>query len=314
MLQFWICVILLGPVAASDALFDLAVRLHPAEQAAVALFGTAFPFTSSTESDAGGQFRFHKLRAGAYTLVVVMPDRGEARRTVEIGPSLADARGHVSLDLTFKATDFVFSDSLRRRDLVSKSELAITATAQRDYIQAHRDLARHDVAAATRHLEEAIALSPQFEAAWNELGTLAYQTQKYVRAEECFREALKWDPRAYEPLVNLGGVLVTMERAQEAWQYNTMAVAQRPNDALAQSQLGMNYFQLGNLDLSLKHLEQARAIDPAHFSHPQIFLAEIRLRRGEKRAAADLIEEFLRYHPDWPYAARMRESVVELRK
>jgi len=93
-----------------------------------------------------------------------------------------------------------------------------------------------------------------------------------------------------------------------------MAVAVRPNDALAHSQLGMTYFQLGDLDLSVKHLERARAIDPAHFSHPQLILSEIHLRRGEKSAAADVLEEFLRYHPDWMQAARMRENIVELRK
>jgi tetratricopeptide (TPR) repeat protein len=157
-------------------------------------------------------------------------------------------------------------------------------------------------------------LAPQFADAWNELGTIAYQTQKYARAEECFREALKQDAEAFEPLVNLGGVLVTVHRADEAWQYNARAVALRPNDALAHSQLGMNYYQLGDLGLSVKHLEQARAIDPAHFSHPQLLLAEIHLRRGEKSAAADSLEEFLRYHPDWPQAARIREKIVELRK
>jgi tetratricopeptide (TPR) repeat protein len=105
-----------------------------------------------------------------------------------------------------------------------------------------------------------------------------------------------------------------MDRPEDAWQYNSMAVAARPNDALAHSQLGMNYFQLGNLNLSVQQLERARAIDPAHFSHPQLLLAEIHLRRGETRTAADLLEEFLRYHPDWPGAAQMRANIVNLRR
>jgi tetratricopeptide (TPR) repeat protein len=84
-------------------------------------------------------------------------------------------------------------------------------------------------------------------------------------------------------------VLVTVNRADDAWQYNALAVEVRPNDALAHSQLGMNYFQLGDLDFSVKHLERARAIDPAHFSHPQLLLAEIHLRRGERSAAADVL-------------------------
>jgi tetratricopeptide (TPR) repeat protein len=314
MVRLWVCVLLARAALPADALFDLAGRIHPQDRAAVTLFGVTFPFTASTLSEEDGRFRFPKLRPGAYTVSVFMPVRGEARQTIEVGPGVADARGRVAIDIRFKESDFVLSDALRRRLSVSAARLAIPSKAQRDYEEAHKELAHHDPAAATRRLEEAVGLAPQFAEAWNELGTIAYQTQKYARAEECFREALKQDSQAFEPLVNLGGVLVTVQRAGEAMQYNTMAVAMRPNDALAQSQLGMNYFELGDLDLSVKHLERARAIDPAHFSHPQLVLAEIHVRRGEKIAAAEALEEFLRYHPDWPRAARMREEIVELRK
>ena len=67
------------------------------------------------------------------------------------------------------------------------------------------------------------------------------------------------------------------------------------------------------MDLAQKHLERARQIDPAHFSHPQLVLAEIHLRRGERREAADVLEEFLRYHPDWLQATKMRQTIAELR-
>jgi len=72
--------------------------------------------------------------------------------------------------------------------------------------------------------------------------TIAYQTRKFDRAEECFRQALDLNPAAFEPLVNLGGVLVTMHKLDEAADYNLRAVLARPNDALANSQLGQTYF------------------------------------------------------------------------
>lgn len=308
------CILLAHSALAAGNVLDLNARIHPEERAQVTLFGATFPFTSSTLSDEHGRFRFQKLNPGAYTVSVLMEDRGEARQTIEVGPSMADVRGLVSLEISFKETDFVRSGTLSRRHSVSVAQLAVPAKAQRRYQEARQSLSRHDPGNATRQLEEAVKLAPQFADAWNELGTIAYQTQNYARSEECFREALKQDPEAFEPLVNLGGVLVTVHRADEAWQYNARAVALRPNDALAHSQLGMNYYQLGDLDLSVKHLEQARSIDPAHFSHPQLLLAEIHLRRGEKSAAADSLDEFLRYHPDWPQAPRIREKIVELRK
>jgi regulator of sirC expression with transglutaminase-like and TPR domain len=45
-----------------------------------------------------------------------------------------------------------------------------------------------------------------------------------------------------------------------------------------------------------------------------LVLAEIYLRRGENAAAAEVLEDFLKHHPDWPQAARMREKISELRR
>ena len=120
--------------------------------------------------------------------------------------------------------------------------------------------------------------------------------------------------QGFIPLVNLGGVLVTLHQLDEALEVNVRATLTRPNDALANSQLGMTYFELGQFDSAVKYLERARQIDPAHFSHPQLYLAEIHLRRGEKREAASVLEDFLAHHPDYPQAEKMRQSIIELRQ
>jgi tetratricopeptide (TPR) repeat protein len=292
-------------------LYDLTAQLSPPMVASVAIYRVASPFTASTLADEAGHFTFKKLEPGAYTVAVFEPSRGEARQTIELGASGADERGRVALTIQLKDSDFVFADAMRRRHSVNTKQLAVPEKALREYQEAQKDLARKDVAAARKRLERAVELAPQFATAWNNLGTIAYQTQHFLRAEECFREALAADPQAYEPLVNLGGVLVNLHKLDEAWDYNVYAVLARPNDALANAQLGLTYFELGNLEMAEKYLARAREIDPAHFSHPQLLLAEIHLRRGDRKAAAEDLEEFLKYHPDWPKAEQMREKIRE---
>jgi tetratricopeptide (TPR) repeat protein len=308
--------LLLAPAVllpATPETYELNARISPAAVASVSIYRVASPFTSSTLTDDEGRFSFRKLEPGAYTVAVFEPARGDARQTIEIGPSLADDRGRVALTIQLKESDFVFADAMRRHHSVDTKQLAVPDKAMREYQEAQKDLAHHDAAAATRRLEHAVEMAPQFSVAWNNLGTIAYQTRKFLRAEECFREALAQDPQAYEPLVNLGGVLVNLHKLEEAWDYNVHAVLVRPNDALANAQLGMTYFELANLDLAEKYLERAREIDPAHFSHPQMLLAEIHLRRGDTRAAAADLEDFLKYHPDWPKAEEMRAKIREWR-
>jgi Tfp pilus assembly protein PilF len=314
MYRLWVWVLLAAPLAAGDALYELSGRVLPAEHALVSLFGTAEPFQSTTGSDDGGRYRFRNLRAGAYTLALYVPGRGEARRTVEVGQGTADAQRRVKLDLQFQDSDFVLNDIIRRRNTVSTRQLAIPDAALREFDEAAKALEKHDVESARKRLEHAVKLAPQYAVAWNTLGTMAYQTRQYDRAEQYFRTAMEQDPKAYEPLVNLGGVLINNRKFDEALAYNQEAVLRRPNDALASSQLGLTYFYLGNFDPALKYLEITRRLDPSHFSYPQLVLAEIHVRRGENRAAADALEDFLQRHPDYPGADKVRERIAKLRQ
>jgi tetratricopeptide (TPR) repeat protein len=307
--------LLLGAVAqGGEALYEISGQARGEGAASVTLFGATTPFHAFTQSDDAGRFTFKKLEPGTYTLSIFIPARGEARKTVEVGPGTADGHGRVALRLDLKDSDFVYADIARQQHAVSTRELTIPDRAVRDYQDAQKYLGKRDAAAAVERLEHAVEIAPQFSAAWNELGTIAYQTQRFERAEQCFREALRQDPKAFEPLVNLGGVLVTVHNLDDAWKYNGFAVLTRPGDALANSQMGMTYFGMGDFDLAVKYLEKARQIDPAHFSHPQLILAEIHLRRGERAAAAECLEDFLTNHPDWPQAAKMRETIDTLRK
>ncbi|HJT86734.1 MAG TPA: tetratricopeptide repeat protein [Bryobacteraceae bacterium] len=312
MLRFLLPLLAASAALAADPLYEISGRIDPPSRASVSLYGDTTPFSDSTLAGVNGRFRFRKIRRGTYTLSIVIRSRGEARQTVQVGPGTADQHGRVDLKVELKDSDFTYSGILRRHS-VSARELTIPGAAMRDYREAQKDLSRHDVDAAVKHLEEAVARAPQFAAAWNNLGTIAYQTRKFERAEECFRQALAQDPQFYEAMVNLGGVLVNLHRLDEALAYNEKAATARPNDALANSQLGVTYFLLGDLDLAVKYLQQARQIDPAHFSNPQLLLYQIHMRRGERAAAAESLEDFLRYHPDWPQAAQLRKILTQLR-
>jgi Tfp pilus assembly protein PilF len=289
--------------------FRLQGRIGTETPAAVTLNGSTTPFTTSTLSDGGGRFDIRNLEAGTYTVSVFIPNRGEIRRTIEVGPGTADGKGTVSVSFDAGEAKPV-RDSPHK---VSASELAIPDKARKLYADAQKRLEKRDVEGAIEKLDEAVKLAPQFVTAWNNLGTIFYQTQQYPRAEQVFRKALEQDPSAYEPLVNLGGVLLTLRRPEEALQFNLYSVLSRPEDALANAQLGMNYFMLGQLELAKKYLLEAQRLDPAHFSHPQLLLAEIYVRLGYKDSAADELESFLRWHPDSPKRDGILKAIEKLR-
>lgn len=292
-----------------DRTFEVVGAIDPELSASVSLHGATSPFSTATLADSSGHFRFVRLAAGQYTLAVFIPGYGEKRTTIDVGPSSVDEKGRYFVKVRFDHD--IARDTLGGK--ISTSELAIPDRARKLYDEAQRKLGKRDVAGAIERLNKAVELAPRFVGAWNNLGTIAYQTRRYEDAEKYFRKALTINPGAFEPLVNLGGVLLTLDKSDEAYPYNLYSVLKRPQDALANSQLGMNYFALGKLDLAEKYLLEARRLDPGHFSHPQLLLAEIYLRRRESTKAAEQLDEFIRLHPDWPGAPKIREAVTRLR-
>jgi tetratricopeptide (TPR) repeat protein len=117
---------------------------------------------------------------------------------------------------------------------------------------------------------------------------------------------------AFEPLVNLGGVLLKKNAPVDALLFNQRAVEGRPKDALANAQLGMTYFQLQDFDRAEQYLLEAQRLDPAQFSQPQLFLAEIYARRGNRSAAIRELEDLLAIRPDGPLSDRIRSNLAQL--
>lgn len=300
---------MLAALLIAAAQFDIQGQLVPAVQASVSLHGVSSPFHAATLAGLDGKFRFRRIDEGSYTLSVFLPGKGEVRKTIVVSPSHAGSDGRVVLAVRLDEMKI----SPEGGATIRMKELKVPRRAWDEYGKANRRLNERDIEGAEAHLRKAIEIEPQFAAAWNHLGTIAYQTRRFELAESHFRKALEADPHAYEPLVNLGGVLVTLNKPGDAWPYNVHAVLKRPQDPLAQSQLGMTYYGLGKLDLAEKHLLEAVRLDGAHFSHPQLLLAEIYVRRGEPGKAADQLSHFLRLHPDWPQAANMREAIKKLR-
>ena len=138
-------------------------------------------------------------------MAVIRNGLGEVRRTVVISSAVADPSGVVHTIIPYTSAEAAATPT---GSLVSVHQLSVPGNASAKYADAQKRLALHDPEGAVRFLQEAVALAPQFSTAWNTLGVIAFQTGDDDRAESLFREALAAEPEAFEPLVNLAGVLL----------------------------------------------------------------------------------------------------------
>ncbi len=272
----------------------------------VILYGTDEPFTTTTLVDAAGQFKIKNLLPGVYSLVVVVPYAGESRRTVEVGPSFADKKKRIVTSIPF-----VRNNSAAHS--VSAVELSVPQNAVTRYQKAQEYLSKHEIQPAVEQLQKAIQIAPRFSAAWNNLGTIAFQSGQFRDAETYFRKALDFAPNSYPPLVNLGAALLSQGENDDALRVNSDAVKAKPDDPLAQSQLGQTFYRLGRLGEAEEHLRLAKTLDPSHFSFPQLVLAQIYESRQNYSMMMHELEEFLKLHPDSAKAAGVLEKLQSAR-
>jgi len=278
----------------------------------ISLFGVDTPYTGHAWSDFQGRFRFPDLAPGSYTLSIYIPNNGEIVETVDITKSFSDSKGRMERKFEFNEERLRLLLRPVSQDVVSVRVLGISGKARGEYEKAQLRLQRQDVDGAIQHLEKAVALSPRFAEALNNLGTIYFQRREYAKAEHSFRQALELDPQAYVPLVNLGGTLLAMGRAKEALAINLRAQKARPNDALANAQLAFSYLFLHDDENALTYLRLTKELDPAHFTHPEISLAKIYMHRSERAAALRELKDFLEYHPDSSQAPDVRAAIERL--
>ena len=305
-------VLVAGAVVANSPL-ELRGRIEPPMRATVALYDSTHPFQKQVLSNGKGHFRFKNLPAGTDTVSIVHPRRGEFRRTAEVTQSFASNNGWVEITIPFEPPKRESEPTLVGNNTVDTRLLSIDPKAVRRLEAAQDKLAKGCGDEAVAELRKAVQISPQFVAAWNLLGTISYQQREYEQAKRYFRSALEHDDDAFEPTIKLGGTLLSMGRHEDALPYSQYAVLARPQSVLANSQVGMNHFFLGEVARALEYLEKAKQLDPSHFSHPQLVLAELHAQQGRAPEAIEELKDFLRRHPDSQRADQVRRSIEILK-
>jgi len=280
------------------------IGTHPT----VSLSAPYGPLSFNTIADARGRFRIKKVPAGMYVVTAYIPRVARARRTVEITPSFADAKGRIEVSLQMESRP-----RSQGMYLVSAIQLSVPESARAEYEKGRLKLTINDRTRAANHFRKAVDIAPQFSAAWYQLGWLALQEKHFQDAVTHFREALKYLPDNYRALLNLGGALLMLDDAAEAAAVTERAVRARPDDAEARVQLGQSLMMIGRLDEAEEQLKKAVSLDPANYYFPQILLAEIYHRRSDYASMAGQLEEFLRLHPDYAKAREVARLLSEIR-
>ncbi len=256
----------------------------------------------------GDTVKFKNLRPGLYILCLVGDQSRSRCQSVDLTPP-PETKVHRFVH-RFETPPPLLNQADRHR--VSAARLAIPRNASNEMIRSEEAQLRGDKEEARLHLERAIEIYPEYTDALNNLGTYYHRSGNYTRSVEYFNKAAKLEPGFFPAWVNLGGSLLAAGDPLGALAANKRAVELRPNDALANSQIGINYFYLRDYAEAKKHLEKVLSLDPSSANSPQLFLAHIAFAERQPGEAERYIRSYLELHPNSPQAAHLRRTLQNL--
>jgi len=167
---------------------------------------------------------------------------------------------------------------------------------------------------AQTHLEQAVALYPQYADAWYELGVALHEQGHLDQARNAYRQAQNADSKFLKPYRQMAVIAVREKKWEEVAQTTDRLLRLDPVDFPdAYFLSAVARFNLGDLDAAEKSARAGMKLDPNHrmprFEH---VLGLILANKRDYAGAAQLIRSYLQREPDGQDSAQVRSQLAEI--
>jgi len=198
---------------------------------------------------------------------------------------------------------------------VSETTQGAPKEARKNYEKARELLSKKDRAEdAQKNLAKAVALYPQFAAAWNDLGDLYAEKGALAEARNAYRSAIGADARFVPPLDGLASVAAREEKWDEVIQLTSEAIRLDPMDfPRAYFLNGMAKYRARDFDAAEKSTREAIKTDVLRqYPQAQFQLGLILMMKKDIAGAAEQMRAFLAANPNSDDAPLARRQLADL--
>ena len=304
---------LLSPATAQFRTGNLQVRVtftdgRPCDiRAHVQLMGSAStsPVAESYTNDSG-MTSFNNIEIGNYHLIV----SGQGIQETDSGLFEVDPRRTSQfLYVTVKSTRKTEQPTLNELGTVGAMDLQIPESAAKEFDKATALMAKHDWKKAIERLDKALAIYPQYAAAYNNLGVVYSRIGDRNREREALRKAISLNDHFAPAFVNLAKMAISDRDFPAAEALLDKAAGMDPSNS-------QNLVLLANVELLDRHYDQAitncrKVHSLAQGSHSLVHYIAARAFEHENRTS-DAVAEFQIFLSEEPSGERAEAVRKEL--
>ena len=153
---------------------------------------------------------------------------------------------------------------------------------------------------ALKNLEYLVEYFPEDADLYYNLGILYEKTKSPKKAEKSYKKAISIYPHE-DFYYNLGEVLVTLEKWDEAAEAFKEVIKRDSKDGNSYFNLGLCYLHNENIKLATDNLQKAVEINPKDL-YAQFYLGNIYMQNGLTNFAEDCFKKVLEISPDYSWA------------
>lgn len=273
-------------------------------------------------ADRDGNFRFTSLRPDQYTIVVDAGDEYErATDTVSIGNSgPVPAQGNpfgLAIPLAYQVQIYLKPKGLNAtigQPATSNTVFAdVPLPAQELFKQALENARAGNRPRAIEQLKASISQAPRFALAYNELAVQYLRTGAQLQAVGTLKEGLRINPEDFTLRLNYGIALLNQKKFDAAEAELRQATHNHNADSTAHYYLGLTLMSEQKFDGARSEFESVVKNGGDKLALAHKYLGGIYWRNKKYREAADELEKYLKLEPKVADAAKIRDTIKELR-
>ena len=172
-----------------------------------------------------------------------------------------------------------------------------------------------DSKAAIPLFDEAIALHPNFAAAYYERGAAFLKLNELDKALDSFVKAIELKPDYVEPKYSVGYTQYLKKNYEVAAAVFDDVLKQRKDMADASMYLGISLYNLKNVDAAEVTLQKAIGMPGGErLALAHLYLGQIYIQKKRNREAATELEKYLDLVPKAPNADKLKSTIADLKK
>lgn len=267
------------------------------------------PVASSFTNDSG-QAQFIGVTVGNYHVLV----SGSGIQNADSGTFEVDSRkGTQTLYINVRTTeDSGAKPDASRSAMVSAAELNVPEKARKELDKANEAMAQQDWKKALERLNKAIAIYPQYAAAYNNLGVVYSRTNDYVHEQEALEKAIRLNAHFAPAFENLGKLCIRQKDFPRAESLLEQAASVDPTNTGSLMLLAEAQYMVQHYDAAIASAHQAHDASQPHPSFVHYIAARAYQQENRQADALAEFQIFLKEEPSGPRADYVRSDIAKM--